>query len=89
MLATAYVRPGRATLVAIASWSGAAQNVTLTIDWAAIGLDAGAAQLTAPLLPSFNRARHEVRFAHPSGPVAVPAYEGWLLLLQPSSGQPH
>ena len=81
MLATAYVRPGNATLVAIASWSTEAQDVTLAIDWDALALDAATSALVAPALPSFNRANATVVFAA-GEPIAVPALEGWLLLIQ-------
>ena len=80
VLATAYVRRGNATLIAIASWSTEDVNVTLSIDLAALGLRPGAT-LAAPCLPSFNRANTSVHFDL-GKPLTVPALQGWLLILQ-------
>lgn len=48
--ATSYVNYGKSTVVVIASWceGGGAAAVKLGIDWAAIGLNAADAKVTAP-----------------------------------------
>ena len=83
VLATAYVRQGNATLLALASWSGKNETVKLDLDFSAIGLDASSAKVIAPGLKSFNRLDHDAVIAQPGQPVTVqvPAYEGWLLLV--------
>mmetsp|Transcript_7851 Transcript_7851/g.27432 ORF Transcript_7851/g.27432 Transcript_7851/m.27432 type:complete len:667 (-) Transcript_7851:588-2588(-) len=83
VLATAYVREDRRTLIALASWSGAAVSVELEIDWTALGLTPETASLTAPPLSSFNRATTATRFDTNAPACVVPPYQGWLLLLEP------
>lgn len=83
VLATAYVRPDKSTLIALASWSGAAVAVSLALDWAALGLTPATATLTAPPLASFNRAATPTRFDTAAPACVVPPYQGWLLLLEP------
>ena len=83
VLATAYVREGNATLIALASWSGEAEKVRLDLDLSGMGLDASSAKVVAPGIKSFNRIEHDVNIAQPGEAVTVtvPAYEGWLLLV--------
>ena len=73
--------PRAKTLIALASWSAATENVSLQIDFAALGLDPASAALTAPRIPSYNRANATVSF-DVEAPLEVPAWQGWLLLLQ-------
>ncbi|MCX5756909.1 MAG: DUF6067 family protein [Candidatus Hydrogenedentes bacterium] len=56
VLATAYVKQGR-TLVALASWAQEPANVTLAIDWAALGLDPSQAKIQAPVVEGFQQER--------------------------------
>lgn len=71
------------TLIAIASWSEKDEEVTLTFDFKALGIDATKAKLVAPPLESFNRANKTVEFDLKK-PIAVPALKGWLLVLSES-----
>ena len=73
---TAFVRRGEATLLAIASFEAEDANVTLAIDWKALGLVEGQ-QLVAPELSPMQKA---AKFdSNASLPVA--AGQGWLLVL--------
>eukprot|EP01045_Picozoa_sp_COSAG04_P009889 COSAG04_NODE_589_length_12295_cov_12.315513_8_plen_203_part_00 len=47
---TSYVRKGHATLVVLANFGTSSAEVTLTYDWAALGLSASTAKLSAPPL---------------------------------------
>ncbi len=76
ILATAYVRDG-ATLVSIASWANETTDVSLTLDWDALGLDPERATLYAPPLKDFQ---NEALF-RPGDPIPVPSARGWLLVL--------
>jgi Family of unknown function (DUF6067) len=76
VLATTYVKPGRA-LVAIASWEKEPAEVVLTIDWKALGLDPSRARLTAPAIESFQPA---AAFAA-TDRIHVEPGRGWLLVL--------
>lgn len=68
---------GCGVVVAVASWSKAAMaNVTLAVDWAAIGVDASKANITAPPIPSFQDA---MKFTGPAIQLQVPSAKGWLL----------
>ena len=68
VLATAYVRKGAATLIAVATWANksAGSNgsvfVELTIDWDVLGLKKDAVQVVAPFIKSYNRADKELVF---------------------------
>ena len=88
--ATAYVKHGDETLIAIASWNVDAVNVTVSIDWNAIGLgEATKKRVYAPILPSFNNGNsQEVDFPiEDCGGITinVPALRGWLLVASSSS----
>ena len=80
VLATAYVRPGNATLVAIASWSTKDQLVRLGVDWAKLGLVQSNGTVVAPLIPSFN-AFNTTKGFHRDAEIMIPALKGLLLLL--------
>jgi hypothetical protein len=77
VLATTYVRPGKA-LVALASWEKEPVDVALAIDWRALGLDPSRARLTAPAIDRFQPA---AAFA-PADRIRVEPGRGWLLVLQ-------
>jgi hypothetical protein len=86
VLATSYVREGR-TMVALASWAKETVNVRLAIDWAALGLDAAKASITAPAIDGFQPAR---TFVGPgtyigSDPISVEPGKGWLLEIKSTS----
>lgn len=77
VLATSYVRDGR-TLVALASWAKEPVAVDLAIDWKALGLEPGAATLTAPAIEGFQEAR---RF-EVGQPIPVEPARGWLVVIR-------
>ena len=74
---TSFVRTGKASLLAVASFGQADANVTLAIDWAALGLPASTALVAPALMPMQPVAR---RFAS-TDTLHVPAGQGWLLLV--------
>jgi hypothetical protein len=78
VLATAYVRPGRA-IVAIASWAKEPARVRLAIDFQALGLDSGKARLRAPAVAGFQEA---AEFG-PGDEIPVPPGRGRLILIEP------
>ena len=85
ILASAYMKHGVSTLIAIATWTnGTNETVRLNLDWNAMGLDVTRAHVEAPAgLKSFNRNDSAVEFqVDEEGCVelVVPAYEGWLLV---------
>lgn len=86
VLATAYVRPGNMTLVAIASWDAANATVSLAIDWDSIGLLRQRASVIAPHIPGFNRHDRSrvLRQEDVQGRITltVPAHEGWFLIIK-------
>ncbi|MBZ5495793.1 MAG: DUF6067 family protein [Acidobacteriia bacterium] len=75
--ATAYVRQGKATLVAIASWAPEDVDVRLAIDWRALGIDPAGASITAVEVKDFQSA---ARFS-PNDPIPVSKGKGWLLII--------
>ena len=93
ILATAYVRPGNVTLVAIASWDASNTTVSLAFNWNSIGLAPERASVTAPYIPSFNAHNRQFVFgADDDGEgidhggrrisLKVPAFKGWLLVVK-------
>jgi hypothetical protein len=76
VLATAYVKPGKA-LVAVASWEKEPVDITLAIDWKALGLDPARARLEAPAIDGFQPAAS----FDPTHRVRVEPGRGWLLVL--------
>jgi len=77
VVATTFVRPGRA-LVALASWSPGAVNVTLDVDWARLGLDPAQVTITAPPVERFQ----EAASFRPGQAIPVAPGRGWLLVLE-------
>lgn len=53
ILATTYVRPGRA-MIAIGSWAADTTSVQLNIDWKALGIDPSKAVVTEPAIDGFQ-----------------------------------
>jgi len=76
VLATVYRKPGRA-MVALASWATAEANVTLAIDWAALGIDPARARLRAPEIAGFQPAR----VFTPGEPIPVAPGRGWIVVI--------
>jgi hypothetical protein len=65
-------------MVAVASWAKDRVNVRLAIDWKALGLDPGAATITAPAIENFQAAK---AFAADDA-IPVEPGKGWLLILR-------
>jgi len=76
VLTTAYVKEGK-TLVAVASWAEEAVEVTLAIDWEALGLDPDSAVMDAPAVQDFQ----EVRRFQPQDTIPMTPGKGWLLII--------
>ena len=79
IMATAYVRHGKAMLVSLASWAAERADCRLQIDWKAIGLDPRQAAINAPQIDGFQDA---ATFG-PSDAIPVEAGRGWLLIVEP------
>ena len=75
---TSYVRKGHATMLAIASFAKVNISVTLSINWAKLGLSPST-KLAAPVLLPFQP--RAATFA-PTDSLNVPAGQGWILLLE-------
>lgn len=76
VLATVYAKTGTA-LVALASWADQDVDVTLAIDWAALGIDPGRATIVAAPIAGVQPAQ---TFA-PGATIRVARGKGWLLTL--------
>ncbi len=73
---TSYVRKG-ATLIAIASWENDKVQISLKIDWKALGINPEKAILEAPHISEFQESS---RFK-PNDLIPVEPGKGWLLIL--------
>ncbi len=78
VLATAYVIPGKKTMIALASWADADVKVSLSIDWKALGLKASKKRLAAPAIKEFQGA---ATFT-PKDKILLPKGKGLLLILE-------
>lgn len=81
VLATAYVRDGRA-LVALASWAPERVSITPRIDWRALGIDSARARITARPMRAFQDSASFV----PGEAIPVEPGKGWLLRIEPRGG---
>ncbi len=77
VLASVYRKPGK-SLIALASWSRKDEQVRLTIDWQALGLDPATVKLSAPPVTGMQEAR-EFR---PDEPIPVKQAGGWFLIAE-------
>ncbi len=77
LLATTWTKPGGA-MVAIGSWHDQDTELTLTIDWQALGIDPANARLRAPAIDQFQSAGSW----RPGERILVPAKKGFLLLIE-------
>lgn len=77
VLATTYVRPGRA-LIAIGSWASDTARVQLTIDWKALGIDPAKATVTEPAIADFQPGA-TINSGHP---ILIAPAKGALLVIQ-------
>ncbi len=78
ILATTYVGHDR-SLISIASWAASDEQIQLTFDWKALGLDPNKAILTAPEIAGFQPAAQ----FKPADPIPVAKGKGWLLYVAP------
>jgi hypothetical protein len=77
MLATTWTKPG-AAMIAIGSWHDTDTPVTLTIDWAALGIDPSRARIRAPAIDQFQSAGTWKVGER----ILVPAKKGLVLLVE-------
>ena len=77
VLATTYVRPGKA-LIALGNWSSEARRVRLVVDWKALGIAPARARLSAAAIADYQDAASWA----PGAEITVPAGRGLLLLLR-------
>jgi len=78
VLATSYVRKGKKTLIAVASWAPQKVDVKLAVDWKALGLSPTKVTLTAPAVAGFQpQATFKVGDA-----ISVEPGKGWLIVVE-------
>ena len=77
VVVTSFVRAGASALLCVASFAKADANVTLRIDWHALGLSPSSALVAPPLAPMQPKGQ---RF-EPTDQIPVAAGQGWLLLV--------
>ncbi|MDR3447810.1 MULTISPECIES: glycoside hydrolase domain-containing protein [unclassified Dyella] len=78
VLATSYVRKGKKTLIAVASWAPQKVDIKLMVDWKALGLSPTRVTLTAPQVTGFQpQATFKVGEAIPVEPG-----KGWLIVAE-------
>lgn len=73
---TIYVKPEK-SLISLASWADEPVNVSLVIDWKALGIDPSTAVLKAPLIRDFQ----EEKTFGPGDKIPVDPGRGWLLII--------
>jgi hypothetical protein len=78
VLATAYIKRGASTLIALASWAPTDTNCTLRIDWKALGLDSTRAVLRVPASEGYQ----EGALFRPEQPVPVRRGKGLLIFVE-------
>ena len=77
VLATAYRKDGK-TLIALATWSRKPEQVKLTIDWKALGLDPKTVRLHAPAVEGLQKPQ-QLKVGEP---LPIPVGGGWLLIAE-------
>ncbi|MCP5102629.1 MAG: hypothetical protein GY950_04585, partial [bacterium] len=77
VLATVYVIKGKRTLVAVAGWDKGEVTCKLSIDWKALGLNAGKARLMAPAIKDFQPAA----VFKDGEEITIPKGKGWLIII--------
>ena len=86
VLVSSYVRPGNATMLAVASWEAEKRTCSLKIDYEAIGLHPAHARVYAPDLSEFGQPGPFEIELHPSDGyapvVAFDAGHGGLLIVE-------
>ena len=77
-LATVYRHMGDKTLISLATWEDTDAKVTLSIDWAKLGLDASKVTLHAPSVENFQQ---EASWK-PGDEMVVPKGKGLLIIVK-------
>lgn len=77
-LATIYRHAGKKTLISVATWEDADATVTLSVDWAALGLDPAKVTLHAPAVENFQT---EASWK-PGQTITVPKGKGLLIVVE-------
>jgi hypothetical protein len=77
-LASVWSAFGSHAIVFVGNWCGAATNVSLSLDWAALGLDAATA---VPTLPAIDGVQAFEALASAAGPFVLPADGGIAMLV--------
>ncbi len=80
ILATAYIKKGKKTMVAVASWAKNTVKCRLSIDWKTIGLNPNKTRLTAPAIKDFQPAAT----FKPTGEIPIEPGKGWLIIIEKS-----
>ena len=75
-LATIYSHPGEKTLISLATWEEGDAKVTLSVDWAKLGLDPSKVTLYAPAIADFQT---EATWK-PGDEITVPKGKGLLII---------
>jgi hypothetical protein len=83
--ATVYTAFGSHAIIAVATWCESALNVTLSIDWAALGLDSSNAVIVAPAISDLQAASGPFS-VDGTGAVTVPVDASAGIILQISLG---
>lgn len=76
--ATAYVIKGERAMISIATWKEGGEEVTLEIDWEAIGLDPSGSVLRFPEVEGFQ----DERSLGPQDKLFVPEGKGYLIIIE-------
>ena len=77
-LATVYRHKGEKTLISLATWEDQDVDVSLQIDWAALGLDPKTAVLHAPAIENFQSEKSW----KVGETITVPKGKGWLIVIE-------
>ncbi len=77
-LATVYRHRGEKTLISLATWEDQDVDVSLQIDWAALGLDPKTAVLHAPAIENFQSEKSW----KVGETITVPKGKGWLIVIE-------
>ena len=77
-LATIYRRKGERTLISLATWEDADAQVTLSIDWGALGLNPSKVTLHAPAIENFQTEGNW----RPGDKITVPKGQGLLIIAE-------
>ena len=75
-LATIYRHTGEKTLISLATWEDTDAKVTLSVDWAALGLDPSKVTLYAPEIENFQQEGNW----KPGDEIVVPKGKGLLII---------